>query len=86
MPFGGIDLVDGAVEALEWAVGDVDDFADGEVDLVLGLFQAHALLDLFDFILPTGVGSVPLPTKPVTDGVLRTMYQASSDIFIWTRT
>ena len=34
----------------------------------------------------TGVGSVPLPTNPVTPGVLRTMYHVSSVSFISTST
>src|SRR6185369_12277699 len=49
-----VDFVDGAIEALERSVGDVYDFADAVVNLVLWLFQAHALLDFFDFVLVDG--------------------------------
>src|SRR5690606_19486108 len=47
----GVNFANGAVKALERSVGDVDDFADLEVDLVLWIFYAHALLDLADLSL-----------------------------------
>ena len=45
-----IDFIDHAVEAFEGSVDDVDGFTDGEVDLELRFFYAHALLDVLDFV------------------------------------
>ena len=49
LTFGGIDFGNGTVKALEWAIDDVDNLALAEVDVVLGIFDAHALLNLGDF-------------------------------------
>src|SRR4051812_39757223 len=42
----GIDLVDGAVKALERSVNNTDNLANVEVDTMLRLGNTHALLDL----------------------------------------
>ncbi len=44
-----VDFGDRTIEALEWTVGDRDHFALAEVDVMLWIFDAHALLDLGDF-------------------------------------
>ena len=47
--FGAVDVGDGSFEALEWTVDDADDFAEGVIDGVFGVFDAHAFFDLGDF-------------------------------------
>src|SRR5581483_242922 len=47
----GINLVHGTIKALERTIGNADHLTNGEVDLVFGLFNAHALVDLFDLIV-----------------------------------
>lgn len=49
LALGRVDFVDGAVEALERSVDNIDDFTDSKVNLVFRLFLTHALHDLFDF-------------------------------------
>ena len=49
LTLGGVDFGHRAVETFEGSVGNVDNFAFFEVDLVLRVLDAHALLDFGDF-------------------------------------
>ena len=80
LPRSGSISVDGAALVLEGAVGDLDDFADAELDLRLGLFLGAADLGEhgLDFGMAHGDGRSLLPAKPMTPVVSRMKYQVRS--------
>ena len=43
--FDWINGVNSSVKAFKWTVGDVDDFADLQVNFMLGFFRAHPFLE-----------------------------------------
>src|SRR3712207_2713048 len=54
LTFLGIYLIDRTIKALERPVSDGDNLTDTVVDLVLGLFEAHSLLNLLDLVITEG--------------------------------
>ena len=82
---GDVYIVDGAIKALKRSVGNINNLTEPVVDFVLRFGTTHALHDFINLVSLDRRWFGAEPT--ISDaGVLRTIYQASSLIFIWTRT